>query len=372
MGACQAEHVSFFGDDPVLRAAGAGGLDGGTASGGATGDAASGGSAVTPAGASGAGGDPVDAGGLDATATGAPPSASAGPNREATLGETVTIDDFKANDPDGDPLRVTWRVLAAPAGSAAQVVQPDAGPPRFTPDLAGTYTLHVTVTDGRGNATDQIRLDVCEAVVDAFPLPLSPDTSIFSDLDDGSAEVAFSLGFDFAFFGTTHASLHLNTNGGLTFGAGNDAFDLAAAGVAQPGIAVFWGDHDVTATTPGQGERANQLRFQQCPERFEVVYDRLQDIANPARSDSATVRLSRNGTIEIAYGDVLSDRLLVGVFDGTHADDRFPNPGGIGAVIESVYAGYADAGSGTILVDHFGAGPSHGGELSGRSVRFEP
>jgi hypothetical protein len=209
-------------------------------------------------------------------------------------------------------------------------------------------------------------------VVNAFPLPLSVATSIFEDeLDDDSQEIRFSLGFTFAFYGVVHNSLHLNTNGGITFRADNDSFEPTVAGTPQPTVAPFWGDHQVEGA-PG---RANQLSFQQCADRFVVVYQQFQQFQSSGtavENNSATVTLRPDGTIVMDYGTVLSSEIMAGVFDGTHTDDRRPNPGGANAVVQAVYNNYSTLGTGTILADSFGAGPSHDGELSGRTVTFSP
>ncbi|HWH08294.1 MAG TPA: sialidase family protein, partial [Candidatus Thermoplasmatota archaeon] len=54
------------------------------------------------------------------------------------------------------PYASTWSVASAPAGSLAAAANPNALSTTFTPDVPGTYTLVLTVTDGAGlrrNAT---------------------------------------------------------------------------------------------------------------------------------------------------------------------------------------------------------------------------
>jgi hypothetical protein len=322
---------------------------------------------MTDAGADGSGQDDV------VSPNNSTPLVDAGADVQGSVGQTLVLSGFSASDPDGDSIRISWNVLNAPAGSTADVVQPDPAlpdfTPQFTPDVPGTYILLVTVTDGSINATDRLDVTVCEAPVDTFPLPINNGTSLFSNTDDASLEISFSLGFSFEFFGVTHSSLHLNTNGGITFGAGNSEFDQAAAAIAQPTIAPFWGDH-AADEAPG-GDRPNQLSFQRCPDRFVVAYRQLQAFEEPTQNNSATVTLSSDGTVVLDYGEVLSSQILAGVFDGSHTDDRFPNPGGQTEAILSVYEAYSTTGTGTILVDHFGeAGLTHSGELSGRRITF--
>jgi hypothetical protein len=81
--------------------------------------------------------------------------------------------------------------------------------------------------------------------------------------------------------------------------------------------------------------------------------------------NTATVSLLSEGTVHIEYGEVLSENLLVGVFSGTHENDAYLS-------VRSDYAGYPALGSSIVLFDHYGAGPSHAGELSGQSLTFSP
>lgn len=374
--ACVDQNENFFANEPA-RAPGGGGA--GAGEGGHPGTA--GWEQWTDGGGSGGagGGSPVDARAaagssfpVDASLPSrSKPSVDAGPDVEVSVGERVVLDGLSVADPDGDDVLVSWSVVARPSGSESEVHEPDSGAAEFVPDLAGAYTLHVTASDGASNATDTLRVSVCEAAVDAFPLPLSAASSIFVDLNDDSVEVVFSAGFVFSFFGVERRSLYLNTNGGITFGQANPDADLAAELITEPTIAPFWSDHDVRQTQ-GPEERPNQLRYQQCPDRFVVTYRQFQEIETTSTHDSAVVTLLSEGDVLFEYGEVRSGSILSGLFDGTHSADRRPNPGGPLASIESSYDGYATRGTGIVLTDHFGAGPSHAGELSSRSVLFRP
>jgi hypothetical protein len=202
----------------------------------------------------------------------------------------------------------------------------------------------------------------CNAPVDLFPVPIGSGTSPFPTVDDSSLAVAFDLGFTFTFYGTVYDTVHLNTNGGLTFGAGTSAFDVSAADVSQPGIAVFWGDLDAGA---GANDRANQMVYQQCANRFRVTYTMLQDNDDSTWNNTATLDLLADGTITIAYGTVGSEDILVGVFDGTHTDDQSVS-------VQSSYAGYTSMGTAVLLFDNWGAGTRHTGELSEQTITFSP
>lgn len=81
-----------------------------------------------------------------------PPVANAGPDQSAGVGNTITLDGSASRDADGDQLLYIWSFRARPNGSAAALNNPNAVNPRFTVDLAGTYTLELRVFDGRATS----------------------------------------------------------------------------------------------------------------------------------------------------------------------------------------------------------------------------
>lgn len=202
------------------------------------------------------------------------------------------------------------------------------------------------------------------APVDLFPIPVSSATTLFPAInaqpavDDSYLEVPFSTGFTIKFFGTTYSSVFLNTNGGLTFGSGNPDWNLGASDISQPGIAVFWGDMNAGAAS----SRANQMTYEQFSDRFVVTYTQFQDHDNPVWNNTATVTLYPEGTIVIQYGSVLSQDILVAVFDGSHSYDQYLD-------VQNTYD-LASIGTGAILFDDSGKGPTHSGELSNMTITF--
>jgi hypothetical protein len=76
------------------------------------------------------------------------PVANAGSDRNAIVGELVTLDGSASSDIDGDPLTYAWAVASRPAGSTAEIVDPSEVSARFTPDVAGQYLIELVVDDG--------------------------------------------------------------------------------------------------------------------------------------------------------------------------------------------------------------------------------
>ena len=206
-------------------------------------------------------------------------------------------------------------------------------------------------------------LGACQAVVDLFPTPVSNANTLFPSVDDDYLFVAFDASFHFSFFGTTYDGVYLNTNGGMTFGAGNDDLDVAASDVSEPGIAVFWGD--LAAYEYSAVNRPNQMKYQRCSDAFVITYNMLQDYDEETWNNTATVTLEASGKITVQYGNVLSEDILVGVWDGTHADDKH-------LAFTTNVSSYATNGTGSILFDDWGPGPTQSGQLNNVTVTYNP
>lgn len=76
------------------------------------------------------------------------PVANAGADQTARVGVAVTLDGRLSSDVDGDALTYAWRIVNAPSGSAAQIVNPTAVQPSLTLDVSGSYELELIVNDG--------------------------------------------------------------------------------------------------------------------------------------------------------------------------------------------------------------------------------
>jgi hypothetical protein len=118
------------------------------------------------------------------------------------------------------------------------------------------------------------------------------------------------------------------------------------------------------ASSNGADTRPNQMLYQQCDDRFIVTYTQFQDLDDSTWNNTATVTLHPNGTVEIQYGTVLSQDILMGVFDGTHGSDQYMS-------VQATYANYPSMGSGVVLFDDWGLGPTHTGQLNNQSITFQ-
>jgi hypothetical protein len=98
------------------------------------------------------------------------PVADAGPDQGTFVGDTVSLNGSLSQDPDLDPLAFSW-TLTRPAGSAAVLTGATTAFPTLTPDVPGSYTATLTVTDPFGvSAADS--MDVSVITSDQFAAAL--------------------------------------------------------------------------------------------------------------------------------------------------------------------------------------------------------
>ncbi len=75
-----------------------------------------------------------------------PPVANAGPDQNVNTGTLVQLDGSLSTD-DGSITSYSWTITSSPAGSTATITNPNSVNPTIIPDIAGTYTIELTVYD---------------------------------------------------------------------------------------------------------------------------------------------------------------------------------------------------------------------------------
>jgi hypothetical protein len=177
---------------------------------------------------------------------------------------------------------------------------------------AGTYYLAVTAGgdrdfDGTGGATGG-RYVLSLSVLAGTQLTLG---------DDDFLEVP--LPFAFPFQGRTYTTVFVNSNGSLTFGAGDDSFQPTAQSFLDgpPRIAPLWAD-----LAPMYG---GTIVLTQGPGTWAVEFRNISEIGTITIDDNNTfkVTLSLSGAIEVQYAQTADSVLsrLVGITAGGGTPD---------------------------------------------------
>jgi hypothetical protein len=76
------------------------------------------------------------------------PTAKAGADIAARIGETVRLDGGESTDPDGDEITYSWTLTERPAGSTATLSGANTATPSFVVDVNGRYVVRLLVSDG--------------------------------------------------------------------------------------------------------------------------------------------------------------------------------------------------------------------------------
>lgn len=76
------------------------------------------------------------------------PIANAGIDQSSLVGLLITLSGGLSTDPNGDLISYTWSLISVPAGSHAQLIDPNTVMPTFTADNVGDYIFALEVSDG--------------------------------------------------------------------------------------------------------------------------------------------------------------------------------------------------------------------------------
>ncbi|HKI58375.1 MAG TPA: hypothetical protein VKA00_04030 [Trueperaceae bacterium] len=200
--------------------------------------------------------------------------------------------------------------------------------------------------------------------VQMVPDPTAGSNTYFTGgFDDDYANVAFTRGFTFSFFGTTYNSVWINTNGGVTFGAGDSTYAPLSTDMVNPGIAPLWADLDAGVTAP---TNPDGIDYQQFDDRFVITYTEYGDHVDNTHFDTMTLTLYANGKVVFHYNSQQTvDDVLVGIFDGS---GTYPS-----RALQTTYNGYS-SGAGFYMFNGNDAGGTNPtlGQLDGMTLTFNP
>jgi hypothetical protein len=102
------------------------------------------------------------------------------PQASVLLGGTVHVSAALSYDSNSLPLTYSWSVDARPSGSTAAIAAPTASSLAFQPDVAGTYTISVTVSNGTLSSVASVAIAAFSASSGTVPLSYLPLQVAFS------------------------------------------------------------------------------------------------------------------------------------------------------------------------------------------------
>ncbi len=128
------------------------------------------------------------------------PEADAGDDKAAEDCTHIQLDGSGSSDPDGDALQYFWEVQSVPSGSTATNANFDdrtGEKPTFWADIAGSYIMSLTVSDGSDwSVLDNITLTVSERQANSAP---SVNVGVIATVSAGTSECSEdAYGYDCA------------------------------------------------------------------------------------------------------------------------------------------------------------------------------
>jgi len=124
-----------------------------------------------------------------------PPTADAGPDREAETGDAVAFDGTQSSDPEGAPLTYRWEQTAGPVD--LELYNAHTATPYVMPTEAGEYQLTLTVFDCvSAGAPDEVALTVSAAPPDDDADDDATDDDSGDDDDDHGGSDGGSIDSD--------------------------------------------------------------------------------------------------------------------------------------------------------------------------------
>lgn len=116
-----------------------------------------------------------------------PPVANAGANRNAPIGEIVTLNGTGSTDPNLLYLQYSWQFIDRPAGSTAVMENRTEPFARFIPDVDGLYVVTLTVSNGHHSDTDTVRIATADGDPEILNLDIQSNTRLRNLYDNPHA-----------------------------------------------------------------------------------------------------------------------------------------------------------------------------------------
>ena len=152
--------------------------------------------------------------------------------------------------------------------------------------------------------------------IGAFPTDPAGGTYVFLG-DDDFAEVAFSDGKQFQFYGQSYDRVYIGSNGYLTFEQGDVEYDpIMENHFSRLGISGLFTD-----LTPATSQNVSYRQTANC---LAVTYDAIPIYGDKTAVNSFQIELFfADGAIRLSYLDVQAGDIIVGLSDGRGAPAFF-------------------------------------------------
>jgi len=249
------------------------------------------------------------------------PFADAGDEQACEPRQEVTLDGSASYDLDeGDTLSYSWSQISGPG---VELLDPNTQTPRFTPNLIGEYVFELLVNDGVDTSLPDTVIVICRIGSepdaygyhcidsDSFWGPkynwtdIQQTGTIITGLDYSFEEYVgpFSLGFDFNFYGNTYKSFYVQSNGVISFNAGEISYQnrpIPDADEYNNIIAWMW-----TYMYPSDFSKIYYQQFNS----FTVIQFVDYEIASGGIVN-AEVKIHKSGKVVIQYKDFSDDAYL--------------------------------------------------------------
>ena len=110
-----------------------------------------------------------------------------------TLGDTITLNGNESFDPDNDPISQYSWTLFKPSGSNINLTTASGVTTSFKPNIEGSYTIRLRVSDGIDSDSQDIELKVQKIYTDPELVKLQPGRFAWIDIDLGQCNL-YQLG----------------------------------------------------------------------------------------------------------------------------------------------------------------------------------
>ncbi|MFD1144368.1 PKD domain-containing protein [Larkinella insperata] len=188
--------------------------------------------------------------------------AEAGADQAVQLGATVTLDGSGSKDSGNKTLTYQWAITQKPASSTVTLSTATAVKTTFVPDKAGDYEIELTISNGKANQKDKVKVTVTPiptqaklldevisaktVLEDRVPDPALPDYIVDKRLVV-QAELAINPGVTIAF--ARDAQFNVTNTGGILVAKGEAAKRIRFIG--KEATKGFWQGLWITSESSG-------------------------------------------------------------------------------------------------------------------------